>query len=189
MALFPLGILSAAGAGGVAGSDFELIETQILGSSQAGVTFSSLGTYSSTYKHLQIRATVRDNRSGFPASILYARLNGDTGSNYASQGLRGTGSAVETFSFGTSSTLPWVSEIVGPTGTTNAYAGVVMDILDAYSTSKNKTWRSLGGMAQETPIINIVSGLRMNTEAISSITLLGAGDFVAGSRFSLYGVK
>jgi hypothetical protein len=188
MALFPLGILSAAGAGGVAG-DYELIETNILGSNQASIVFSSLGTYSSTYKHLQIRATVRDTRSGESASILYARLNGDTGSNYASHLLRGTGSAVQSFSLGASTSFAWASEIVGATGTTNAYAGIVIDILDAYSTSKNKTWRTLGGMAQATNIINLVSGFRMNTEAISSITLLGAGDLVAGSRFSLYGIK
>jgi hypothetical protein len=190
MALFPLGILSAAGAGGGAAlSDYELIETQILGSNQASVVFSSLGTYSSTYKHLQIRATVRDNRSGFPGSILYIRMNGDTGSNYAAHQLRGTGSAVESYSQGTPTASPFVSETVGPTGTANAYAGVVIDLLDVYSTTKNKTYRALGGFAQSINIINIGSGMRMNTEAISSITLFGAGDLVTGSRFSLYGIK
>jgi hypothetical protein len=53
---FPLGILSAAGAGGGVAGDYELISSEILGTTAASVTFSSLGDYSSTYKHLQIRA-------------------------------------------------------------------------------------------------------------------------------------
>jgi hypothetical protein len=57
--LIPFGILSAAGAGGGVAGDYELISSEILGTTAASVTFSSLGDYSSTYKHLQIRAVVR----------------------------------------------------------------------------------------------------------------------------------
>jgi hypothetical protein len=50
---FPLGILSAAGAGGGVAGDYELISSEILGTTAASVTFSSLGDYAppiSTYK-------------------------------------------------------------------------------------------------------------------------------------------
>ena len=45
---FGLGFFATAGAG--AAGSFDLLETQVLGSAQASVTFSSLGTYSN-YKH------------------------------------------------------------------------------------------------------------------------------------------
>jgi hypothetical protein len=69
---FPLGILSAAGAGGGGplASDYELISTQILTSPQSSITFSSLGTYSSTYKHLQVRAVARSTRCYYKHGVL-----------------------------------------------------------------------------------------------------------------------
>lgn len=45
---FPLGILSAAGAGGVVAGDYELISTQILAATTNSVTFTSLGDFAST---------------------------------------------------------------------------------------------------------------------------------------------
>jgi hypothetical protein len=82
MSLFPLGILSAAGAGGV-GATYELIESQILGSNQSSITFSSLATYASTYKHLQIRAAGKGSGNSFEETNVNLRFNGDTGSNYS----------------------------------------------------------------------------------------------------------
>jgi hypothetical protein len=184
MALFPLGILSAAGAGGVAG-DYELINTQILGSNQPSITFSSLGTYSSTYKHLQIRATVRTDRAG-AADGGIIRFNGDTGANYAHHILAGDGSSVNSFA-NTSQTQMVSLGGVGNTAAANAFSAAVVDILDAYSTTKNKTLRSLHGVTS----INLSSGVRLNTVSLTSIELgpqLGT-NFLTGSRFSLYGIR
>ena len=95
MTLSALGIFSAAGAGGAAfSSDYELISTTILGSSQTSVSFSGLGTYSSTYKHLQLRMVLRGDRNG-GAEGLMGRLNGDTAANYANHTVRGSGTAME----------------------------------------------------------------------------------------------
>jgi hypothetical protein len=192
MTLSALGIFSAAGAGGgVALSDYELIETQILGSAQASVVFSSLGTYSSTYKHLQIRATVRTNR-GANEDILGIRFNGDTGSNYVTHLLYGTGSSVaagETFSGGPSTYIYSAFTAAG-SNTANAFSGHVVDLLDPYSTTKNKTIRQLFGQPAGN-LVGLFSGLWRNTNAISSITLFPAigTTLNATSRFSLYGTK
>jgi hypothetical protein len=77
--LIPFGILSAAGAGG----GYELIETQILGSDAASVTFSSLGSYSSVYKHLQLRWTARTTRVATETQI-FLRTNSNNSANYSS---------------------------------------------------------------------------------------------------------
>jgi hypothetical protein len=185
MALFPLGILSAAGAGGVAGS-YELIESTILGSATSSVTFSSLGDYSSTYKHLQIRVAARDTRSGSVGGALI-RFNSDTGSNYATHNLYGNGSSVVSDA---STSQSYIVGLLFPSGNiaANIFGGGAMDILDAYSTTKNKTTRALSGFATNT--INLTSGLWMSTASITSITILpSGGNLLAGSRFSLYGIR
>ncbi len=191
MALFPLGILSAAGAGGVAfSSDYELIETQILGSSQAGITFSNLGTYSSTYKHLQIRATIRASLAA-SADTIAIRINGDTGSSYTQHGVYGEGSSV--FSFSASPAVVANGSIGGAPGSTttaNTFSASVVDILDAYSTSKTKVFRSLHGYSTSVNGVALNTGAWLSTASITSINIYaGNASFVAGTRMSIYGVK
>jgi len=179
MTLSALGIFSAAGAGGVvADTSYELIESVILGSSQASITFSSLGTYSSSYKHLQIRASAKSTSF----DNMFMRLNGDTGSNYAYHRLIGNGSAVS--SLASSSQTSMVCGVHD-----SESAGNVIDLLDVYSTTKNKTVRSIYGIASTT--IRFNSGLWLSTASLTSILLLptGALTFSSGSRFSLYGIK
>jgi hypothetical protein len=187
---FPLGILSAAGAGGAAfSSDYELIETQILGSNQASVIFSSLGTYSSTYKHLQIRLLGRQTLAAGGQGDIYVRFNADSSSNYARHFLQGNGSTVTSGatannSFALGGQAPYNNE------TTGAFGGSVIDILDAYSTTKNKTIRALSGShSSNAPVIQIASGHWRNTASITSITLSLFDIWLTGSRFSLYGIK
>jgi hypothetical protein len=183
--LIPLGFL--AGSGGGAASDFELIESTVLGSSTPSITFSSLGAYSSIYKHLQVRIVARTDRTGEPGDVLTIRFNGDSASNYAYHNLVGNGSTVA--SGGASSqTEIWFWRLAGPTSTANAYSGMVMDILDPYST-KNKTVRALSGFTP-TNEIYLNSGLWNSTSSLTSISLDQLGsNFVSGSRFSLYGIK
>jgi len=183
--LIPLGIL--AGSGGEAGPAFELIETQILGSSQASITFSSLGTYSSTYKHLQIRTLARV--SGGSTETLLIRLNGDTGSNYSWHGLSGNGSSVSSFAL-TSNSYMGIGIHPGTNSSANIFGPTVIDFLDTYSTTKNKTARSLGGMNGAATTVRLHSGLWQSTSSLTSIQVFSeVTNFVAGSRFSLYGIK
>jgi len=193
MTLSALGIFSAAGAGGAApfSSDYELITTQILGSSAASVTFSSLGTYSSTYKHLQIRASGRADDANFVYQTSM-RLNGDTGSNYSSHNLSTEGGASVSSTNRTNQTWMRLLAMAGGGASSSAFSGIVTDILDAYSTSKNKTIRTLAGHhSASTSNLNLSSGAWRNTASITSISfhVENGQNFVAGSRFSLYGIK
>ena len=184
--LIPYGILSAAGIS----SGFELIETQILGSSTASITFSSLGTYSSTYKHLQLRWTYRGTNANLFDGILI-RFNGDTTTSYTWHRLFGGDSAVASSASTTASSIGITSQM-GGTGATSAFSSGVMDVLDAYSTTKNKTIRALTGRlpGASERFVNLTSGVYRQTASITSLTLIGeAGSIAANSRFSLYGIK
>jgi hypothetical protein len=184
MALFPLGILSAAGAGGAVAGSYDLLETQILGSNQSSVVFSSLGTYSSTYKHLQIRLVANCTTS---AANQFLRVNGDSGNNYAWHYLEGSGSAVFSGGGGSLNYIGW--------GVTNAdsnnFTASVIDILDPFSTTKNTTVRSFTGSARANPNwVGLYSGAWFNTASVTSISLgFGVQNLLTNSRFSLYGLK
>ena len=185
--LIPFGILSAAGAGGGAVGDYELIETAILGSAASSITFSSLATYASDYKHLQIRASVTSARAAGDDNFAI-RFNGDTGSNYKAHRLIGTGSTVISSTLGATTSI-FAGAINAATGTTDSYSGLVIDILDFASTTKNTTIRSFGGQTN-TSYVYLYSGAYFNTAAITSITLLNEfANLTAKSRFSLYGIR
>jgi len=185
--LIPFGVLSAA-AGVEAGATYELIESAILTSNESSVTFSNLGTYSSTYKHLQIRLAARASRSEQNDGVL-VRFNADTGNNYANHYLEGTGSSVFSGASTSRSNINAMA-ITAANATSNAYGGGVMDILDPYSTTKNTTIRALSGVASNYNLITLNSGFWNNTASITSITLLPfTANFVSGSRFSIYGVR
>ena len=184
MTLSALGIFSAAGAGGVAG-DYELISSTILGSNTASVTFSGLGTYASTYKHLQIRMV---SKTSDASSLgVLTRFNSDTGSNYSWHVLLGNGSAVSSAA-GTSTTFMYGGIQPRSVDTANAFGASVIDILDSYSTSKNKTIRSLSGVIGSR--IDLYSGNWRNTSSLTTIDIISEnGSFITASRFSLYGIK
>jgi hypothetical protein len=185
---FPLGILSAAGAGGVVpvGPTYELISTTILGTATSSVSFSSLATYASDYKHLQIRIAVRTDTVN---DLISMRLNSDTGANYANHELQGDGSTVNS-SAAQSQTSMRFGRTAYSTMTANSFAGMVVDLLDTYSTSKNKTIRCLSGRTGAANSIQLFSGFHMSTASLTSITILpGSPNFIAGSRFSLYGIR
>jgi hypothetical protein len=164
-AMFPLGMVSVGSAGA------------------SSIDFTSIP---STYKHLQIRAMASTSSS----TASYFRFNSDTGSNYARHMLQGNGSSAAAYA-GSSQTSMWfVSDInVSP-----YVAGAVVDILDYASTSKNKTIRSLSGVDNNNTSGNnaiiFASGLWMNTNAISSISIFPlSGNFQQYSSFALYGIK
>ena len=172
------GILASSG--GAAGA-FDLLQTTVLSSSASSVTFSSLGSYSD-YKHLQLRVLAKHNSANIKLTF-----NSDTGANYAWHRLFGDGSSV-TSGAGTSQNYilgnAWSSD------TANIFGASVTNILDFSNTSKNTTIRSLSGQNTASPIISLGSGFWNNTAAVTTIKIETFSDsFVAGSRFSLYGIK
>ena len=180
--LIPLGFWAASAGGGAAGS-FDLLETQVLSSSAASVTFSGLSAYAADYQHLQIRVAL----SSGPARYGL-RFNGASSvGNYAFHYLFGSGSSV--LSGGSSGGTTFTSAITCGIGTTLASSSVI-DILDPFETTKNTTIRSLSGVSTQ---LALWSGVWLNTNSTTSIEILGTENptlnFAVGSRFSLYGIK
>lgn len=186
MSLFLLGILNSQAAGAAAGA-YDLLETQVLTSSASSVTFTGLGSYTD-YKHLQLRATVRASVAASGVYTYQMRLNSDSGSNYASHRLKGNGSSVTSTASSSQNHIAIEGVAVGDNEATGIFAGLVMDILDFSSSSKNTTTRTLSGETAG-PNIHLQSGLYNNSGAITSLEFGLVNGLQTGSRFSLYGVK
>ena len=185
--LIPFGVLSAAG-GGVVGGTYDLIESVVLGSDTSSVTFSSLATYASTYKHLQVRAVTRDTTAVTGGVGMRLQINGVTSTSYAWHRLLGDGSTVSSGA-GVSQDKILIGISGGGTSVSNSFGATVLDVLDAYSGAKNTTTRALTGVVAASPELFLGSGLFNSTASITSLTVLANTNFVAGSRFSLYGIR
>ena len=169
-------------------SDYELLETEILTGSQASVTFSSLGDYASDYQHLQVRGAIMTTAD----TRFWMNLNSDTGSNYSWHRLSGNGSSVG--SEGNSSqTGMRLMNSIQPAST--SAAGIVIDLLDCYETTKYTTVRALSGSTGSANEVGLFSGSWKDTAAITGITLglgntgVGGNDMLTGTRISLYGLR
>jgi hypothetical protein len=191
-----LGIIASSISGSKASTtSYESIATTTVGSGgSSSISFTSIP---STYKHLQIRGIARSTRTDFSIDQLYTRFNSDSGSNYAWHWLSGNGSAAST-DVGTSATsmnLGWFATNA-TASVTNAFGGLVMDVLDYADTNKYKTVRILtgndlnGNGSPFSGTIVFASGLWRSTSAITSITFdPSSADFAQYSSFALYGIK
>lgn len=164
-------------------SGFDSIATASPSGSTNVITFSSLG--SSTYKHLQIRGMFFGTSAGGSVELTF---NGIGGTSYARQYIRCTSSSVS--SSGVINTS--IAANMFPNGlSTTIPSAAIIDILDAFSTTKYKTVRTYEGQdTNSSGMLVLGSGLFLSTSAISSITLtLSSGNFATTSSVALYGIK
>jgi hypothetical protein len=164
------------------------IATTTLSTATATVTFSSIPQ---EYEHLQIRMITRStNTASTGGDWVFIRFNGDTGSNYTWHRLYGSG-ASGSADAATSQTSTRVGVSPRDGTTASAYGAGVCDILDYTNTNKYTTQRSLVGNDRNgSGEIVLYSGLWLNTNAITTITLLPEQDnFKQYSSFALYGIK
>lgn len=183
MTLSALGIFSAAGAGGaVAAGSYELISTTILGSATAAVSFNVSGL-GSTYRHLQIRSVERHTNAAVEG-IGTITINGSNG--------------VETHFFGgigtsvfTGRDEPLKIYATAASAVANNFSPRVLDLPDAFISTKNKTIRHFWGASDPSYTRGgfYQSGLWQNTAAVTSITYTSDFTFAVGSRFSIYGIR
>jgi len=188
MSPITLGILAASGAASV--GDYELITSTVLTSSAASVTFSNLNTAAVAYKHLQIRMVARTSDAS-TFNDCYMRFNGDTSSNYSWHEVYGFNGSASSYGVASQSRID-IATLTGNNASANLFCPTIVDILDWQSTTKTKTARSLSGMNVDNSnnVLALFSGAWFSTSAINSILLYpSAGNFVANSRFSLYGLR
>jgi hypothetical protein len=166
-------------------SSFVLLETVTLTSAQASVEFTNLlSKYGTDYQHLQVRMVGRASRSGATTDPLIVRLNGAT-QTYGHH-LYGNGSSVGSGSIATSYSI--LDAITGATATANAFGACVIDILDPFETTKNKTIKAFSGA---NTVVGLSSTFWNSTSAVTSVSLtpFSATNFLVGTRISIYGLK
>ncbi len=170
-------------------SDYVLIGTTYLTSSQASVTFDLTGL-SGTYKHLQLRVVARTNRADVGDDIILRFNNDSTVANYRYHALYGTGSVAGSENSQTASGARFM-QATGNNFTASAFNVGVCDILDPFSTTNNKTIKTLSGVPGSYDRIWLASNLWASTASVTSITLVSgfSASFVSGTRFSIYGIK
>ena len=167
-------------------SSFESIAS-ITPSGVATVTFSSIPQ---TYKSLQIRGICTD--AG--VNTLLMRMNGVTTTSYASHTLETDGTTVVASGGATQTSMQVAGRTYGLSNSASYFAGVIFDIHDYASTTKNKTVRCFSGFdgngtAGAPGMVGISSGVFVNTAAVTSITLSIASNFSSGTTFALYGIN
>lgn len=175
------------GSGGGSLSSYESIATATGTGSSATITFSSIP---SGFKHLQIRSLNSVDNNAAVLNNMQIRFNSDSGNNYAWHHLYGYNGTPNTYSLATTSSALTFTSI----NTYSYYYNSVhiIDILDFNNTSKNKTVRVFYGADYNGLYPGWVghsSGLWMNTNAITSISLVGNFNWTTQSTFALYGIK
>jgi len=164
-----------------AGSTYTPIATTTLGSAQASYTFSSIP---SIYTDLVLIGNFGIASSQYP----YIRFNGDSGSNYSTTDLYGTGTSA-TSSRESSGTKIWVSlDIPSSTG---IETNCIINVQNYSNSTTYKTALSRDNAAANGTTATV--GLWRNTNAITSLTIGGFGsgttwNLAAGSTFTLYGI-
>ncbi len=172
---------------GVVPSSEYLIQTALITENTPSVTFDVSGL-AGIYKHLKIVGTARTNRAD-TLDEVNLRFNGD--STNLSTSLRTLIANSSSLSAGGAEgqNRILVTYIPAANNTANTYATFVADLIDPFSSTKNKTVRAFGGQNDGSfRLVGLYSGAWYNTTAVNSILLYSNANFVAGSRFSLYGV-
>lgn len=175
-------------AGTVPSSEY-LISTTVLEANTPSITFD-VSSFNGIYKHLQLVIAARTDRPLHVDSAMI-QFNGDTGGNYRAHYLLANGSVVSSGEDGSGIVRVYAARLTGATAGTSIFGAGICDILDPYSSTKNTTTRALAGYTSGSGSeVYLFSGLWANTAAINTIRIFPniGSNFVAGSRFSLYGV-
>ena len=181
-----LGIMGASGL--IPGGGFESIATATLGADTATIEFTSVP---SGYQHLQVRGLLRSDYNNITAGP-YLEVNSDTTGPYAAHRILGTGSAASAYGEANMTLGTYPGLDAGNTNIANVFSGVVMDILDYSSTSKNKTFRTFTGFdSNGQGWVAVYSGLWVSTSAITSLKFKfgGSAKFRQHTTLAIYGVK
>ena len=159
-----------------AGITYEPIATTtVAGSSTASVTFSSI---SGSFTDIVFVCDI-DGSDGSASTRI--RFNGDSGSNYSQTDLRGDGSS------GTSTRTSSAAQISLGGGTATNQTNVIGSINNYSNATTFKT--TILRFNNPAEVVGARVALFRSTSAITSIEFfVSAGNWVAGSTFTLYGI-
>jgi hypothetical protein len=168
-------------------NSYESISTTTVGAGGASsITFSSIP---STYQHLQIRYTARQDAS--PIGQVFFRINSDTGGNYSSHLLYGDGGGGAAAGAYTSDNYCRSGLLGGTSLASNIFGIAVIDVLDYANTNKFKTTKTLSGIdANGSGYVWYMSSNWRSTSAVNSLTFFAEhGNFIQNAQIALYGIR
>ena len=156
-----------------------------------GASSMAFSSIPATYTDLVVKVSAR--RSDASEGSLSTRFNSDSGSNYSSRTLRGTGSAASSSTDSANNLLPfWVIDGTGYTANTFASADIYIPNY-ASANQKSISAENVSENNQTTTYMQITAGLWSGTAAITAITLYAneqaTGTFAQYSTATLYGIK
>lgn len=159
---------------------YELIDSQVLSTSAASVTFSSLPA---TYRDLKFIISAKAVEA---TGVIRMRLNGDSGANYNYVSMSGNGSATHSGSASGFNQIT-LSEQYNNITTSN-FNLIAIDFLDYSVTDKHKSM--LIRTNESSLTTQALAARYASTSVVSSILLYPGGftNFAAGSTFYLYGI-
>jgi hypothetical protein len=162
---------------------YTLIDSEVLASSQASVTFSAIPA---TYTDLVLRASIRCSASA-DEDTIFITVNGDTNSNYSRTRLLGNGSTVTSARTSNATTIN-AGQVNANTSTSNTFTNLEMYFPNYTSTSNRPLSMDSAAENNATAATRFVNAvLYRGTSAITSITF--GDNFVSGSSFYLYGIS
>lgn len=167
---------------------YTLISSNVLASSAASITFSSIPA---TYTDLEIRISSRSNNAAATQNVNMT-LNGLGTSVYSYTLILGTGSAA---SSGKATSTTDLNPTDNPAATATASTfGNASIYIPSYTVAKNKQMGSFGVNENNVTAARMLATAMLfsSTAAITSITLSSSGgstSFVADSSFYLYGIS
>jgi hypothetical protein len=159
---------------------YEKIATTTLGTAAGSTTFTSIsGSYTDLVLVMNLTGV---STGGYAAGVQF---NSDTGSNYSTTNLYGTGSSVAS----TRTSGANIAYIYGTdVGIANAISTNITNFQNYSNTTTYKTFLTRSGQAGSGTMANV--GLWRSTSAITSIKIeIFTGTFSIGSMFTLYGIK
>jgi hypothetical protein len=153
------------------------------------ITFSSIP---STYKHLQIHAHSCTGRTTNTTDGAYVRYNSDSGSNYQYSYVNASVASHNSGSQGSPTGYNYLF-FHGTQQNNDGFSATILTILNYASTSVYKTGVWNGGSTNDGSYgeIGMGGGVWRSTSAINSITIYTetGSNYIAGTRFDLYGIK
>jgi hypothetical protein len=171
---------------GSAGAMTQIADTT-LASAAADITFSSIP---STYNHLKLVISGSSSSASYNGAAFYVQVNGDTGGNYSFSTVAkyaGAG-ATMTLEGQNSQTQIELGTIWCGQAVTNALSSIDMTFFNYKGTTLHKGMVYTGGSWTDAPGFGTGWGRWKSTSAITSIKLYsGAGNFMTGTRATLYG--
>ena len=165
---------------------YTLIDSEVLTSTTASVTFSSIAA---DWTDLVVRCSTRTNTAGISDQLLVT-VNG-LSANFSTT-FMGTTNSSSMFSdfYSSVSGLNGLYTANGDTTTSNSFSSAELYI-PSYTATQNKPM-SLIGMGETNATIARSAAhafLSSNTAAITSVTIACNGSFLSGSSFYLYGIS